>query len=419
MAAGPSSLTAATVIAAALFVCAGTVASCAPPRRPVTALSPNLASTSCFGSGFSQRVMHGIAGYADVVDIPGISIGIVSADSLVYAAAHGYADRSSKTLATPDTAFNIGSLTKVFTATLALMMTEEGALDLDAPVSRYLPASVHVPDDSAGRAITSRQLLSHTSGLPRDPPNRRNLKVDGPVDPGIWEAYNISDLYSALAVTKLSGGTGQQHLYSNYGYALLGHVLERIAARPYETVLRERVLGPLNMKQTSITLRPEQQQKLAAFYWSEDVKRVEQRVHASYGEVAGFIGLTSTVTDLAKLVGAHFGGTRNPVNPVTRGVAESMAQPQFLLMADPLGHDDVGLGWFRMELVDETPHKVILLHTGDVDGHSSGLYLLPREKIGVIVLQNLGGLDGGRGIEQFGFWLLRLSSQELSRCSAT
>ena len=400
----------------AAFVAGVTAAaSCSGPSR--TTASETNAALSCFGDRFSERVKGGLAGYADVVDIPGISVGIVAADSLVYATSHGYADRSTQTPAASDTPYNIASLTKVFTATLALMFADEGALNLDAPVSRYLPDSVRVPTDSAGHAITARHLLSHTSGLPKNPPNRRNLKVTGPLDPEVWDAYNIPDLYHGLAVTKIDGEVGTQHRYSNYGYALLGHVLERIASRPYEALLRERILDPLGMTDTSITLGQEQQKRLAAFYWSEDVKRAEQRVHAKFGDVAGFIGVTSTVTDLARFVSAHLGTSRSPRNPVTRKVADAMAQPQFSLLVDALGRDDVGLGWFRMEFVDETPHKVVLFHTGSVDGHTSGLYLLPRKGIGVIVLQNLGGVDGDRGIEQFGTWLLRLAAQELSTCT--
>jgi len=137
-----------------------------PATKPPTPMQ-------CFGDDFRARVEQGIAGYADVVDIPGISFGIVRGDGLIQSGGIGFADRSAQRIATVDTAYNIASITKVFTATLAMMLVDEGRLDLDAPAAGYLPASVRMPRDKQGAAITIRSLLTHTSGLPRDPPNRR------------------------------------------------------------------------------------------------------------------------------------------------------------------------------------------------------------------------------------------------------
>lgn len=402
------------VYIASVSICATLIVACGHRSSSTSLYSGTARPASCFGDPFSARVTKGLKGYADVVDIPGVSIGIVAADSLIYSTSYGYADRTKKTPATADTPYNIASVTKVFTATLAVMLAEESSLDLDAAAQHYLPDSLRLPIDTTGRAFTVRQLITHTSGLPKDPPNRRNIKVDGPLDPGVWDAYNISDLYQALAVTKVAA-VGKQHRYSNFGYALLGHILERVSGRRYETLLHERILAPLLLNETAITLRPDQQERLASFYWSDDVKRVEQPVHARYGEVAGFIGLTSTVTDLAKFVSAHL-GSRRISNPVGRRVADAMAHPEFSLLIDPLGRDDVALGWFRSEFLDDAPSRVILFHTGDVDGHTAGIYLLPRKQLGIVILQNLGGIDGSRGIEQFGSWLGRLVSHEWSAC---
>lgn len=371
--------------------------------------------TPCFGDAFRNRVEHGIAGYADVVNIPGISYGIVRGDALIYSGGVGYADRSSKRVATASTPYNIASVTKVFTATLAMMLVNEGALDLDLPISNYLPAFVRMPRDARGRAITVRSLLTHTAGFLKQPPNRRNQKLEGPLDPGLWEAYNVSELYEGLAVTELQTEVGEQFLYSNYGYALLGHIVERVSARPYEQVLRERLLEPLDMPSTAISLNTAQQHQLAAFYWSEDPARTEQRAHARFGEVAGFIGLTSTVRDLARFAAAHLNPSDNPSNPIPRNVITQMQQPRIDLDEDATSKNEMGYGWFLVtQKISETP--VILQHFGNVDGHSSGLLLNPAEKIGVIVLQNIGGRDGDVASDYLGFWLIELASKEQKSC---
>ncbi|MEP6507851.1 MAG: serine hydrolase domain-containing protein [Gemmatimonadales bacterium] len=373
-------------------------------------------STQCFADSFRMRVNHGLTGYADVIDIPGISFAIVRDDSVVYSGGIGYADRSAKRAATVDTPYYVASLTKVFTATLALMFVNEGVLDLDAPVSTYLPDSVRVPRDSLGNAISVRSLLTHTSGLPRDPPNRRNQKLDGPIDPGIWEAYNISDLYAGLAATRLRVAVGKHYQYSNYGFALLGHIVERVAGRPYEQVLRDRLLRPLNMPATAIALSATQQQQLAAFYWTEDIGRTEQRARARYGEVAGFIGLTSTVRDLAKFVEAHLNTLRKSPNPIPLSVVTQMRQPRVNIGTDATSRNEMGFAWFVVtEKYTPGAHE-ILSHTGNVDGHSSGLFLNPAQKIGVIILENIGGDDGTIAIDRLGFWLIDLAMKEQKRC---
>ncbi|MEO5822988.1 MAG: serine hydrolase domain-containing protein [Vicinamibacteraceae bacterium] len=372
----------------------------------------------CFAKSFRTRIERGLAGYADVVDIPGISYGIVRGDSLVMSGAIGYADRSARRIATADTPYNIASLTKVFTATLALMFVEDGVMDLDAPVSKYLPDSVRVPRDARGGAITLRSLLTHTSGLPSSPPNRRNQKVDGALDPGIWEAYSISDLYEALATTKLQSHVGTQFQYSNYGFALIGHLVERVAGRPYEQVLRERLLAPLGMPSTAISLSPAQEQQLAAFYWADDTTRTEQRAHARFGEVAGFIGLTSTVRDLARFVEAHLDTLDRTINPVPRTVATHMRQPRRALPADATSTHDIGFAWFLVTPKRTTGAQTIVTHSGEVDGHTSGLFLNPAEKIGVVLLQNLGGDDGTAAIDHLGFWLTDLAVAEQHACQS-
>lgn len=388
---------------------------CASPAVGPGVRAP--AAARCFARNFQSEVRAAIAGYAQIAGIPGVSFGVVVHDSLVFSGGVGYASSRRRTPATADTPYNIASVTKLFTATLALQLAAEGRIDLDAPVARYLPDSVRVPTDASGTVMTVRHLLTHTAGLPKQPPNRRNQPVAGPIDPGIWDAYEVSDLYQALAATTLRTRPGTAMLYSNYGYALLGHVVERVAGVPYEQQLRARLLSPLGMTSSGITLTAAQAQRLAAFHWDQDDARAEQSVHARYGAVAGFIGLTSTVRDLAQFLIAHLGTTAVGRGVIAPAVARRMTEPQVQLDSANVTHRvDMALGWFREVPLAASVATPLLWHFGDVDGHASAVLLKPAEGVGVIVLQNLGGEMAGVATEQIGRWLLQHAAAERVRC---
>lgn len=375
------------------------------------------AAERCFANEFRSEVRSAIAGYARIVGIPGVSFGVVVRDALVFADGVGFANIRRRVRATADTPYNVASVTKLFTATLALQLAAEGRLDLDAPVARYLPDSVRMPTDAAGTPITVRHLLTHTAGLPKQPPNRRNQPVAGPIDPGIWDAYEVTDLYRALATTTLRARPGAAMDYSNYGYALLGHVVDRAAGAPYEQLLRARLLTPLGMTSSGITLSAAQAQRLAAFYWDQDDARVEQSIRARYGAIAGFIGLTSTVRDLAPFLVAHLGATAVGRAVIAPAVARRMTQPQVQLDSANRTHRvDMALGWFREVALDAPNATPLLWHYGNVDGHASAVFLRPEAGIGVIVLQNLGGDMAGIAREQIGRWLVQRASAEAARC---
>ena len=375
------------------------------------------AAARCFATDFRTDVRGAIAGYATIAGIPGVSVGVVVHDALVFADGVGFANTGRRERATAATPYNVASVTKLFTATLALQLVAEGRLDLDAPVTRYLPDSVPVPTDASGTAITARHLLTHTAGLPKQPPNRRNQPVAGPLDPGVWDTYEVADLYRALATTTLRAPPGTAMDYSNYGYALLGHVVERAAGVPYEPLLRARLLTPLGMTSSGITLTAAQSHRLAAFYWDQDDARVAQAVHARYGAVAGFIGLTSTVRDLAAFLIAHLGTTAAGRAVIAPGVAHRMSEPAVQLDSANRTHRvDMALGWFREVALDAHVAPPLLWHFGNVDGHASAVFLRPTAGLGVIVLQNLGGDMAGIATEQIGRWLVQRTATEVTRC---
>ncbi len=147
--------------------------------------------------------------------------------------------------------FEIGSITKVLTASLLVEMAERGKVNLTDPVSEYLPERVHMPS-SAGREITFLDLATHRAGLPvlpgnLEPADRANPYVD----------YTIEKLYEFLSEFKIEKEIGAEFEYSNVGFGLLGHVLTLVAEKKYEDLIRERILDPLGMTNTGIKLEGE------------------------------------------------------------------------------------------------------------------------------------------------------------------
>ena len=175
----------------------------------------------------------------------GIVAGVVLPDGTTRVAGSG--DDNGRPL-DGDSVFEIGSITKTFTATLLAVMVQNDEVNLDDPVASLLPAGTSVPSRD-GRQITLEDLATHTSGLPRNP---ANLDPDDPDNP--YADYTVTQLYDFLGSYELTTDPGSHFEYSNVGAALLGHALALRAGMPFEDLVRTRILEPLDMTSTGITL---------------------------------------------------------------------------------------------------------------------------------------------------------------------
>lgn len=161
---------------------------------------------------------------------PSLSVAVVRDGEIVYQGAFGFADLEARRQATPETSYHVASVTKAFTATLAVLLHDRGVVDLDRPVVTYLPEGVSISTDpDRGATITLRQLASHTSGLPRGcriRSNRSKACIN-------WNRIDstTSTLRPPGDVT-LASDPGADELYSNLGMGLLGHALECAADKP-------------------------------------------------------------------------------------------------------------------------------------------------------------------------------------------
>jgi CubicO group peptidase (beta-lactamase class C family) len=293
--------------------------------------------------------------------IPSVSVVVFSNGEVIWEEAVGLADVPGERLATPDTQYRIGSITKTFTAVALLQLRDAGALALDDPVER------HVPDVAHG-SVTLRRLVSHLSGLQREPAGE------------IWETLEAPDRARFLAEV----GEAEQVLppaavwhYSNLGFALLGEVVERASGVPYRRYLEERVLEPLGLARTSWEpVEPASRGYFVRPYDGvvEAEKDVDLRGTAAAGQ------LWSTTRDLARW--ASFLSTPDPdvLSPVT---AEEMHVLQTMMDAERWT-----IGWgLGLQLV-RRGDRVWAGHGGAMPGHLAGLLFRRQEQVGAVALTN-------------------------------
>src|SRR2546427_61949 len=244
----------------------------------------------------------------DFIDADKLGVGLVigiADERGARVVGHGKMDNGTSADVDGDTLFEIGSITKVFTALLLVDMVERGEMKLDDPVQKYLPASVRMPTYQC-KQITLLHLATHTSGLWR---GRDNLSPRSWRDPDQAD-YTVEQLYAFLSHYTQRRAPGIQQEYSNLGMQLLGHVIALKAGKDYETLVIERICQPLGMDSTLITLTPELRSRLAIG-------------HAIPGRPVGGMdflflpgagGLRSTANDLLKFVSAYVGVTPSPTS---------------------------------------------------------------------------------------------------------
>lgn len=177
--------------------------------------------------------------------IPGIALGIVKDDSVIYLKGYGFADDNGRRV-TPQTPFLLASVTKSFTALGIMQLVEEGKIDLDSPVQKYLPW-FRVADLNASSKITVRHLLHQTSGFSTI--DGRKKYADSDMGEDVLENYIRS-----LKESKLIAPPGQKFEYSNINYGILGLIIQKVTGESYENYIQKKIFSPLNMQHSYTSL---------------------------------------------------------------------------------------------------------------------------------------------------------------------
>jgi CubicO group peptidase (beta-lactamase class C family) len=301
----------------------------------------------------------------------GIAVGIFeNGQSHVY----GYGETAKDNQLIPDgnSLFEIGSITKTFTATLLAWFVQQGKIHPDDPVNKYLPDSV-VNLQYNGKQVTIRSLANHSSGLPRLPGDL--LSKSDPANP--YRNYDDSRMFSFLAHFKPFREPGTQYEYSNLAMGLLGVILERISGKPYEQLLKEIICDPLQMKNTRIALQNEDSSKLALGYNLQ-----LQPAHSwEFQALSGAGAIRSSINDMLLYARAQV----SQGNDALQKAIQLTHQLTF-----EYGQNKVGLGWHIFTI----DGKNYLAHDGQTGGYCSSMIFNPSSGKAVVILTNASVAPG-------------------------
>jgi serine-type D-Ala-D-Ala carboxypeptidase/endopeptidase len=279
---------------------------------------------------------------------------------------HGSAGGANPRALDGETLFEIGSITKVFTALLLTDMVLRAEVKLDDPVAKYLPAEVKVPQRD-NRPIALVDLATHTSGLPRMPANFRSQDTANP-----FVDYTEAKLYEYLAMLELTRAVGGRYEYSNTGFGLLGHALARRAGLDYETLVETRILRPLGLASTRIALSPELKVRLAT---GHDVD-LQPTANWDFAVLAGTGALRSSANDMLTFLAANLGFTGSPLAEAMQAMLGEQRPMAFFM--------DIGLGW----TVDQRSGGDVIWKDGATGGYRTFIGYAPKSERGIVVLSN-------------------------------
>lgn len=295
--------------------------------------------------------------------LPAVSVALVDDQTVVWAKGFGFADPAAKVPATADTVYRVGSVSKLFTDLAVMQLVEAGKLDLDAPVTKYLPD--FKPQGTGTEKITLRHLMSHRAGLIREPP------VGNYFDP---VNLSLEKMVESLNTTALVYPPETKIKYSNAGIAVVGYTLQQTQQQPFAPYLKKAVLDPLGMTHSGFEPTPELKKDLAhAIMWTVGGREFAAPTFELGMAPAGC--MYSTVNDLAKFMSALAAGGK-PV--VKQSSLDEMWKPQF---AKPDEKTGIGLGFF----VNERDGRRRIGHNGAIYGFATELAYLPEAKFGVVV----------------------------------
>ena len=314
-------------------------------------------------------------------NVPGIGVGIVVKDKLVFAKGYGYRDYGKKLPYTPTTTQAIASNTKLFTAIAAGMLVDEGKLDWDKPIRQYVP-SIKFYNDDLDRTVTIRDMLSHRTGI-----TRHDL---------IWykSDFTQKELFERLKYLEPSENPRSVFLYNNMMYSGSGYSIELLSGMPWERFVRTRILEPLGMTSTTFTIADMLKTPEPAVPYTERRDNTELYAIPYYSDAIGVApagAINSNIVDLSKwLIALMNGGKLDgrqviPADVIRQTLAPSIALPNTNLEVRGWGellNSAYGMGRWTASYRGH----LLAYHGGDLPGFHSQISTMPYDSLGVIVL---------------------------------
>lgn len=307
-------------------------------------------------------------------DIAGATVAVVKDGQLLTARGYGYVDVKKRTKVEPaKSLFRPGSVSKLITWTAVMQLVDQGRLDLDADVNKYLDFKIPAFN---GKPVTIRNIMTHTGGFEEVGKDLINYDQRSPMSLGAYlKRYTPKRIFAP----------GTTPAYSNWGTALGGYIVERVSGMSFDNYIEQRIFAPLGM--TNSTFRQPLPARLKPFMAegysraSEDPATFEVVVPAPAG------AMTSTGTDMAKFMLAHLEGGKGILSPEAW---KTMHNSPLTLMP-PLNRME--LGFFETNVNG----RQVNAHLGDTQGFHSSLHLFMDDRVGLFVSFNSGGKEGAVG----------------------
>lgn len=327
-------------------------------------------------SGFDKTVAQMLREW----NVPGCGIAVVVKDKLVFAKGYGLRDLEKKLPVTPTTLFPIASNTKLFTATAVGLLVDEGKLDWDQPVKKYVPQIQFYNDDLTAN-ITMRDMLSHRTGMSRHD--------------HIWGGSNFSrqELFDRIKYLEPSLPLRQGYLYNNMMYAAAGHIVEQLSGQTWEEYVRTKFFVPLGMSRTIFSTEDMRKQPdfLTAYYEKRDTTTLAQYPFYTHFQGVGPAGsIVSDLNDMSHwLIMQMHGGKYNNQVVVPNAIIRATMQPAALAATVPDKYfEDINVMYGMARYTSSYKGHYRTQHGGSIGGIYSQVSFMPNDSVGVIVFMN-------------------------------
>ncbi len=315
---------------------------------------------------------------------PGCALAVVKDGEVLVSRGFGYRDLENKMPVDEETVFAIGSTSKAFAAVTAAILVDQGLLEWDAPLRRYLPG-FDLWDAFAAERMTLRDLLCHRSGLPRHD--------------GVWygSAFSRQELVENLRYLQPSADFRTTFQYQNLMFTAAGYLVEKVTGQSWESFTKQFILDPLGMERTSLDVEGIRGCTNAAHGYALNDAGHKLFPYRRLDNIAPAGGVNSCLADLVKWIQIHLNGGSyagfkivSPENLAQTHTPTTFIEDAYgrvLSLFPEIGSESYALGWF---VHDYRGHR-LLRHGGHIDGFSTQISFMPEINTGVIVLSNIGG----------------------------
>ncbi|AWB44540.1 hypothetical protein DCC85_10080 [Paenibacillus sp. CAA11] len=306
--------------------------------------------------------------------LAGAAVVIVKDDKVLLNKGYGYSDIQSKKQVDPDqTYFRMASISKLFTATGVMQLAEEGKVDLDKSVEAYL-GDIKIPNQT-GSPLTLKHLMTHTSGFDYTD------GVSGAAAFGLEKKYPLEQYVKDYLPT-IVRKPGTAYRYDNYAYTLQGYIIQKVTNKPFEAVMKERILNPLGMKHSDFQMTSEVLSGLATSY---DANNKPRQAYPNIPTIAPDGGLFSTSTDFSKYMLAMLNGGKLGETAILKPSSVAEMQKPHVALNSKLPNAAYGFEMFHHESFNG---QQVVGKGGDLEGYHSWMWLLPEQKVGGFIVIN-------------------------------